>query len=299
MTEHERKLEERLPDIETLNKSISELKELDLNTVSISDLKIKLNECFPIINFGEVKWDSRYHLFRVRKNFKNRYREPYKNLCCIGLPPANVTPFGRANNEYEPVFYGSGDGDLALFESCQKLTGSEKFVPQNFTMGIWKVKENKKLRLVPVIDSEIAQKDRVDIQEAIKISDKLMKDQLSSEKVIKTSKIISRFFAEQFAKSEIKSPNDYKISSFFSKYISEINKLSQVKFDGILYPSVAHKFRSENVALFPESINKLEIVKCLSLSAFNFDFEKGTLTKGIFAEGNVMENEEIIWKEIH
>lgn len=297
MTEQEKKLEERLPDIETIERSISKLNALDLNTISISELKDKIDECFPIINFGEVKLDSRYHLFRVRKNYKNRHKAPYKNLCNISLPPANVTPFGRANNEFEPVFYGSVNGDLALFESCQKLTESERFDPQNFTMGIWKVKENEKLRLVPIFDSEIAQKNRVDIQKAIKWSDKLMNDQLTSKKVIETAKIISRFFAEQFAKSNIKSPNDYKISSFFSNYIKEVNNLSLVKFDGILYPSVAHKFRAENVALFPKSINKLEIVKCWSVTAYNFNFDKGSLTKAIFAEGKVMENEEIIWNE--
>ena len=257
-----------------------------------------MSEIFPIINFGEVIWNSEYHLFRVRKNFKNTYRKPYNHLCEISIPPANLTPFGRANNEYEPVFYGSVNGDLALFESCQKLTKSEKFVPQNFTMGAWKIKENQQLRLIPVIESQIAQKNRVDIQKAIEKSEKSI-NELKSEKVIQISKMISTFFAEQFAKSNIKSSNEYKISSFFSNYIKKISKISPFKFDGILYPSVANKFRDENVALFPESFNKLEIVKCFSVSAYNFNFEKGTLTKAIFAEGKVTGNKEIIWKEKH
>lgn len=298
MTEPEKYLEERLPDIETLKQSITELNNLDLNEISIKELEEKINDFFPIINFGKVIWNSEYHLFRVRKNHKNIYRKPYNNLCQISIPPANLTPFGRANNEYEPVFYGSSNGDLALFESCQKLSKSEKFTPQNFTMGIWKVKENEELRLIPVVESKIAKKNRIDIQKVIEKSEKSI-NELKSEKVIQTSKMISSFFAEQFVKSDIKNLNQYKISSYFSNYIKNINKISPVKFDGILYPSVANKFRDDNVALFPESFNKLEIVKCFSVSAYNVNFEKGSLTKAIFAEGTVKENQEIIWKEKH
>ena len=29
-----------------------------------------------VINFGEVKWDSRYHLFRVRRNLNNEFDKP-------------------------------------------------------------------------------------------------------------------------------------------------------------------------------------------------------------------------------
>ncbi|MFV0573517.1 MAG: hypothetical protein ACK5M1_14005 [Xanthomarina gelatinilytica] len=82
-------------------------------------------------------------------------------------------------------------------------------------MGIWKVKDNQKIRLVPIVDSELAQNNRPDIQKASQLGDKFIAEQLSSEKVKKGFKLISKFFAEQFAKSEIKSPNDYKISSFF------------------------------------------------------------------------------------
>jgi len=296
MTNLEKYLENRHPELNTLETRIAKLKSLDLNTISVSELKNKINDFFPIINFEEVKWDSRYHLFRVRKNLDNQFDKPFESLKKIGLRPAKGTPFGRANNENQAVFYGSGEGDLALFESCQNLQENQRFEPQNFTMGIWKVKDNEKLRLVPIVDSSLAQENRPDIQKASQLGVKLMTEQLSSEKVKKRSKLISNFFAEQFAKSEIKSPNDYKISSFFSDYIKHINDMSRITFDGVLYPSVAHKYRAENVALFPESLDKLEFVKCLSVTCYNFRFDEGKLIKGIIREGKLLGTDKLVWE---
>jgi len=103
MNEAEIYLHNRFPDIDSLHKSVRELNALDLSTISVEELKKKINDCFPILNYGEVTWDSRYHVFRVRRNLNNDF-EPYNNITNIGLPPADKTPFGRANNEFDPIF---------------------------------------------------------------------------------------------------------------------------------------------------------------------------------------------------
>src|SRR5665647_760583 len=115
MNEHETYQHNRFPDIESIKNSIAELTTMDLSKISVEELQSKINICFPILNFTEVLWDKKYYVFRVRRNFNNDF-EPYNNICNIGLPPADKTPFGRANKEYEPIFYGSHDGDLTLFE---------------------------------------------------------------------------------------------------------------------------------------------------------------------------------------
>lgn len=296
MNHHESYLHNRLPEIDKIETSIKELKQLDLSKISVEDLKIRLNNSFPILNFGEVVWDSRYHVFRVRRNFGNDFT-PYNNLCNIGLPPADKTPFGRANNEFDPIFYGSHEGDLALFECCQNIFEHDRFEPQNFTMGVWKVKTNETLRLVPIIDSEEVQNVRTDMRNINELSEKQHNEWLTSKKVIEASKIIRKFFADQFAKSGIKSTNDYKISAFFAQTIKDMNKISAVKFDGILYPSIAYRFRGDNVAIFPSSLHKLEPLKCFSIISYNFDFDKGTLVKGITAEGKVLANDTIEWTD--
>lgn len=294
MNNHESYLHNRLPDIDILKASVNELNQLDLSKISVDDLKNKLNLCFPILNFGEVLWDSRYHVFRVRRNYANDFT-PYNNLCNIGLPPADKTPFGRANNEFDPIFYGSHEGDLALFESCQNVTEQDRFEPQNFTMGIWKVKANETLRLVPIIDSDKVLKVRDELRNINELNEKQHEEWFTSKKVIEALRIIRKFFSEQFAKSNIKSTNDYKISAFFANAIKDMNKLAPIKFDGILYPSIAYKFKGDNVTIFPSSLYKLEPVKCFSLISYNFDFDKGILVKGITAEGKILMNETIEW----
>ena len=288
----EEDMERRFPEIEELENSVKEFNQLDLNTISVKDLKERLYKSFPFLNFGECFWDSTYSIVRARRNYNNEFDKPFKNVCNIGIPPANLTPFGRANNEYEPIFYGCNDDDLPLFESCQNLPIYQKYEPQNFTVGIWKVKQNNVLNLIPIIESDIAQQNREDIKK-VKAKADLIHQSLTSEKVKKGSQIIAKFYADQFAKSGIKSPNDYKISSCFATTI----KTSPYKFDGMIYPSVAHKYRKDNVAIFPESLHKIELVRCFSVTMNNFDFDKGTLTKGIIQEGKILESGEIIWKE--
>lgn len=268
-----------------------------LDNISVADLKIKLDNLFPNLTHGQIIWDSRYHIYRVRQNHNNNFK-PYNNICQIGIPPSDKTPFGRANNEFMPVFYGSYEDDLALFESCQNLLPYQKFEPQNFTMGIWKIKENQTLRLVPIIESEIASKNRDDIKKVLKLKNDIMDSKIGDLDLIKYYKIVSTFFADEFSKSEINSKNDYKISAYFSEKMRETNKYSHIKFDGILYPSVAHKFKSDNVVIFPESLNKIEIVKCMETTAYNFNFNEGKLVKAYLAEGKVNEVGEIIWKNL-
>jgi hypothetical protein len=294
MIDPETYLHNRFPETDTLIKSVNELINLDLNKISVWELRLIINNRFPIISLNELFWNTQHYIFRVRRNLNNDF-EPYKNLCEIGLPPLDSTPFGRANNEFEPIFYGAHDGNLALFESCQNIPESSRFEPQNFTMGIWKIKNNETLRIAPILENQSVKNIRLDIKQACDLKENKISSRIKSQKVIQGTKIISMFFADQFAKSLINSPNDYKFSSFYANTIREFNKTSDVKFDGILYPSVAYKFKGDNVAIFPMSLHKLELVKCFSIISYNFNFESGTLVSGITAEGKVESDGDIKW----
>lgn len=285
--------ESRLPSIENLKLYIQELQSLNLENIAIKNLADKINEYFPLLNFGEVLWDNRYHIYRVRRNKNNLIDRPFNSVEEIGLPPSQSTPFGRANNEFKPIFYGSNTEDLTLFESCQNLTESDRYTPQSFTMGIWSIKEP--IRLAPIIDNSLVIETRDDIQIVLKERERIINKGISSTKFKETTKLISTFFADQFAKAPIQNHHDYKISAFFANCIEQINQISTVKFDGLLYPSVAYKFRDDNVAIFKESVSKLQLVKSYSVVCYNFDFEAGTVVKGILREGKIQQDNTIVW----
>lgn len=271
--------ENKIPNLELLKIEIENLENLDLSKINVSELKKNLDRIFPIIPFTEVIWDERFHIYRARRNNKNAVQEPFNYLSEIGML-THAKHFGRANNPDQPIFYGSHNEDLTLFECCQNVG---QFDIQNFTMGIWKVKKNEKLKLVLLNPVEQICTDREDLTKVGTNFKANLKDLRRDE--IEYSLIVSTFFSQQFTKNPINANDEYKISAYFSNYIQDLQNWSKIKFDGIIYPSVANKFRGENVAIFKNSLDKLEFTKALSLTCYNFDNDTGKLTKGIFNEG--------------
>ena len=267
------------PNLNILKKNIQSIESLDLSTISYEDLEIQLEKIFPIISFTSVIWDERYNIFRVRENINNSLQKPFNFISEIDLPK-KVKSFGRANIINKPVFYGSHQGDLALFECCQNLAPLDI---KNFTMGVWKVKKNQVLDLVILNPT----KEIINKRESFKKLSHNINNNLKSLKEYdkEYSILTSSFFSKQFTKATIKQNDDYKISAYFSNYVQNIENWAQKKFDGIVYPSIANKFRGENIAIFESSLHKIEFVKALLISCYNFDYENGKLIKGIFAEG--------------
>lgn len=277
------------PNLFDLKKNIQRFESLDLSIISYEDLKMQLDEIFPIISFTPVIWDERYHIFRARENNNNSLQKPFNFISEIGMPK-KANSFGRANIINQPVFYGAHQVDLALFECCQNLGAMDI---KNFTMGVWKVKKNQILNLVILNPIEEVINKRKSFEELANNINNNLKDLKTLDKEYK--ELTSEFFSKQFAKSTIKQNDDYKISAYFSNYVQDLENWSPKKFDGIIYPSVANKFRGENVTVFKNSLHKIEFTKALSLTCCNYDYENETLTKGIFAEGYQF-GDSIRWK---
>ena len=287
---------EHMPEIEVLQESINFFKSLDLSSKTTFEISELLNKHFPIQVFSVgVKWDDRFHLYRVRRNLSNSF-EPWKNICQIGLPPADVTPLGRANIENSPLFYASHSEDLCFFEANQNITKPERWIPQNFTLSIWKVSKNQVLNLVPIIHSKTVQEKRADIKSYFDQSKSENLISESNEKLNQSFDLLSEFFADEFSKVKTNGNDDYKISASYANLIMELNSQHNLGIDGILYPSVVDNYLADNVALFPNSLKKIELLKSCLATSYNFDFNKRTMTKGILKTGIIGEAGEIIWK---
>jgi hypothetical protein len=92
------------------------------------------------------------------------------------------------------------------------------------------------------------------------------------EDIIDKSKLISRFFANEFAKKDIDSDSDYLISSIYADYLLNSDELPE-PIHGILYPSVRAEGKGCNVAINSKYVDSFlslsNVVECIVYSNNN------------------------------
>lgn len=165
------------------------------------------------------------------------------------------TKYGRANRIKFPVFYGSytpvtKDNFLntvvsSYMELIEILRNKEMPVDTkelSLTLGIWKVKSEMPVASI-IYDKEYLRKNR----HVLGLYDLFLKNCNVKDK------LILEFISEEFAKAEINSNNDYKISAAFSELFFEKN---YYKIGALLYPSVRAQGESFNVAIRPYFVKR-------------------------------------------
>jgi hypothetical protein len=163
--------------------------------------------------------------------------------------------YGRANKEKQAVFYGAilspkiiHPRVVAYFETSPILKNLNKYpeVTEYFTLSRWRLTQD--IEVMEVIFSD----------EALKVSEYA---QMSLANQLKNYKHLplaaeyeeqGRFFANQFARSDIKDGQDYKYK-ITAAYVNYIWAKSHLK--GVTYPSVQSEYLGQNVALLPELVN--------------------------------------------
>ena len=169
--------------------------------------------------------------------------------------------FGRANKSKQAIFYGAIESTeipqqriVSYFETSEILHDLDKHdnIEEIFTVSRWIVKED--FDVIEMIFSDDAIKVSSDTKESYEIQLSRLTDESLKEHHIAQL----RFFSNEFAKVEIDTPGDYKISAAYVDYLW--NKTS---FKGVTYPSVQLAYKGQNIALKPEYVDKyldLEIV---------------------------------------
>lgn len=167
----------------------------------------------------------------------------------------NYVGFGRANKEKQAVFYGAVESPeisqpriVAYFETSPILKELEKHdnVIELFTVSRWRVLED--IKVVEMIFSDEALKTSKYVQMSLE-------NQLQHYHHLPLAKEYEeqgRFFSNEFARSDVRSGEDYKykITSAYTNYIWENTDLK-----GITYPSVQSAYLGQNVALLPEAVD--------------------------------------------
>ena len=296
----EQKTYDHIPKIDDLKKSIKKLKECDLSKIGYGKLWQVIENEFGVIPF--LKQDLvNVEVDRVRINRNIGEIFTTENEISYREDVKNIEKFGRANSPFQSMFYGAiSTKEIKYPRITSLIETSEIFrdIPNNrftdayflMTLGKWTI-----TKPVTVIDL-IFSKKNIDNIEDIKMSNqearKIIEEQYPNN--VEQIELILEFFSDEFAKENIVTHNDYKISCIYSQVA-----LNQ-GINGIIYPSVRTKALGYNIALTPSSVDyslnltnssmfKIEKVKdntfvknyklALDLGNYNTDFKWKDLEK--------------------
>lgn len=242
----------------TVDEIIKRLKELDLSSYPVDEIKMLLNALGKaghiIVTYHRGK-----SIIRVRPNSKFQRFNYVEQLSF--KPQKFNTTYQRASTPYKTMFYGCTVADnptkgeldnaraIAPFEAVKWLRDKSKKGYQKITYSRWIVK--KDLHLVAIVFKESFYEQNSFTKELVDEYKEIFKS-LSPE-IIENSMKIQDFLAEEFSKEDTDNDYEYLISALFSEMC--INK----GFDGVFYPSVRVGGMGFNIAITPQATHNLRL----------------------------------------
>lgn len=262
-----------------------------LERLSYNDLKITCNEYFqslpfPIVDFTNDKfffrqreWGGSNVIYRAR-HITDEQNRPHETLSEISHIPADkldlIKKFGRANKPNEAMFYGSLNFPTACTEAVCKGNVFENNNSAMLTVGVWKFETPLKLVQLPHSEKyfkefyeEVNFKSEKIQLEHIRASNEELRKQIGND--FDFEKLM--FFADHFAKWNIKNDWEYKLSNYFVDRV--LNRIPEFpideEIDGIIYPSIALSYQEKNLVLKPEvAENKLKFIDAMQVWFVSF-----------------------------
>lgn len=253
----------------TIFEFIENLKNADLSKVSFERLKfiVKQNNIrFPYTTALITK-GTPIERGRINEDFgffNSEFDISYR------LDTGNIKEFGRANTPFQSRFYGalpSKDIKFPRIVLFAELVEQFRNIPTSdfettMTIGRWFAKE----------DFEIADvcfsADYFSVENLKSKYDYWINETKNSEIGQKEYQDLLTLFSKEFAKTEIKTHFDYKLSTLYTEFA-----IKGVGLNGIGYPSVKTDYLANNIALTPEAVeNFLELKE---VGRFKFIVENG------------------------
>ncbi len=253
---------ENLPDRDTIQKIVAELKSTNLDKVSYQKIFYKILNELKIIPFVTAKLKAGHHIERARINEPDQIFYSEKELS-YRTDFHNIKKYGRANFPGQSLFYGAIKSEnielpriINLLETSELFRSADKTTKTEFvmTVGKWRIKED--FEVVEIVFN----KDNIEIIPQIKKAYEYHLDRIRQEmpERIEDIEFLLRFFSDEFAKKTINSDSEYKISVAYTELATNFKGLS-----GVTYPSVRTNYEGFNVALTIPVVEKyldLEIV---------------------------------------
>ncbi|MBK9637740.1 MAG: hypothetical protein IPO63_07930 [Bacteroidetes bacterium] len=294
-------MKKEFPNKEKTLEYLTILDNIKLEKITLKELEKQIKQYFPIIPYHENQIDSGKELFRTATCNSEL---PHKSVDRIKYPPMEVlmrkNEFGRANRPDQQVFYCAANFLISTMEVCQHL----KCIPlikERFgyaTVGIWETVSP--LKILYICHSPKANSIREEMRNSNEAYINILKKDGIPEVTIDANKLILEFFANQFAKDNIKSHHEFKYSVYYSSMVEKMNEISHFSQHGLVYPSVPMKYIGDNVCLTKatyEDKNNLQIKKALFIYYYNVDFDKGEFDYDILDESESIFGTQIYWRK--
>jgi len=240
---------------------IEEIRRLDLKVVDIDVIKEKLKPLFVGYTLRAPIYEPGLKLYRGRV-----CNEKLNNIKDLTYPPAKlITKYQRVNRPGQSVFYCCASQRVPFFE-CFVKTGDK------FILSQWKTVS------------------RLLVNNIGYLNDNIMGLQPKSLDELKEANILIRnFIDEEFTKNVDKGEEYlYKISIALAE-----KHFSDDIFNGLLYPSIAIKARSDNLALKPHYVDKnlmierVEFIQIISVKDFEYKIKVLDLATSFGKDGKI------------
>ncbi len=238
---------------------IEKLSKLDLSIYPAEEVKKLIKQ---LGSFGVIVTNL-HPGKRILRGRINEKPHEFDKISKVSYKPSEFNKtYMRASTPNKTMFYGSivpeilGEKEpptariTVIYEISEFARDPESVGEQLITFSVWEVQED--IKLISLVHykkferpTELSKQLQADFEEFIK---------QHPDKEESTREIVE-FLGEQFAK--IVSPDkdyNYLISACYSEIITELG------FDGVLYPSVKLAGEGINVAIKPESVSKLKLV---------------------------------------
>ena len=286
--------------------SIQALKQIDLSTIQESDvsfLKDYLNNVFNIylVFQNDFHFNTAYRMTKVQdfnlENNKVRQVNYLKNTPLEILKKYGW--YGRANTPNSTCLYLAETPQAALFE-CKPKEGDRIIITE------WENIDSNPFAMYPINSVASINETVNEVTTSLHLKLENMNEYFSF-----VLKKLQEFIGEEFVKDvPITSENKYEY--FYSAYFADkvlnsdysvstgATHLIKSKYDGILYPSIATKYKSSNLAIRESSITKLNPIFCSEylIHKTHYDSEQDLLEDDLPFEGELLRTSKQIDKKI-
>ncbi len=241
---------------------------------------------FPIVDFTNSKfffrqqqWGGINVVYRAR-HIADTYNYPHENITDISYIPEDkldlIEKFGRVNKPKESMFYGALKLPTACTEAITKGNVFEDASSTMLSVGVWKFETPLKLVEIPHSEKyfksfydEVNFKSEKIQLDHIRETNQKLRDKIGNDTYYEQL----MFFADAFARWDIKEDNQYMLSNYFAD--RAFNKIPgypmQDDIDGIIYPSIAFSYQETNIVLKPEVVKeKMKFISALQIWLVSF-----------------------------